>query len=214
MLRAAAIAIFVSSVLVSSWVAPAAAAAGRNVALILDYRVVKNCAVHPNQPKDGVIGNDIDWTIGPSDIVAWRYNVNDTWAMISDKKYRGSGTHPWWGFVRRECIGTSIGGEPFPTPTSSYPAGRPIPSRLLEGRSAVEADHYRTVDFRPAPARVIDDHKRIDSKGTLRDYPNRFVIGNVFAGWHVHQTDRHSNGWTLVYVPNAKRWGWVQDIHF
>lgn len=96
----------------------------------------------------------------------------------------------------------------------SYPAGRPIPKRLLQGRSAMAADHYRPVDFRPTPGRVINDHKRIDSKGTLRDAANRFVIGNVFAGWHVHQTDERNAGWTKVYVPNAKRWGWVQDTHF
>jgi len=215
MMRVAAVAVAVGSLLLSSWVVPApTAAASRNVALILDYQVARNCTVHPNYPKDGVIGNDIDWHIGPGDIVAWRYNVNDTWAMISDRKYRNSSTRPWWGFVRRDCIGTSVGGEHFPTPTSSYPAGRPIPNRLLEGRSAVEADHYRTVDFRPTPARVINDHKRIASKGTLRDAANRFVIGNVFPDWHVHQTDERNAGWTKVYVPNAKRWGWVQDTHF
>jgi hypothetical protein len=190
-----------------------AAAGGRDVALILDYRVARTCAVHPNYPKEGVLGNDIGWTIDTTDIVAWRYNVNETWAMISDKKYRGTG-HPWWGFTHRDCIGTSIGGEHFPTPTSSYPAGRPAPSRILEGRSGVESDHYRTVDFRLPAAHVIDNHKRIDTMGTLRDAPNRFVIGNVFPGWHVQQTDQRDAGWTKVYVPNAKRWGWVQDIHF
>ncbi len=189
------------------------AAVKRTVALILDYRVAATCPVHPNYPKDGVIGNDLGWTITTSDIVAWRYNVNDTWSMISDKKYRNT-DHPWWGFVRRDCIGGSVGGEHFPTPTSSYPAGRPAPSRLLQGRSGVEADHYRLVDFRVTPGHVVNDHKRIDTKGTLRDAANRFVIGNVFPGWHVHQTNEHNQGWTKVYVPNAKRWGWVQDIHF
>src|SRR2546430_6123376 len=186
----------------------ASAASNRTVALILDYRVARTCDVHPNYPKEGVLGNDIGWTIGTADVVAWRYNVDDTWAMISDKKYRGT-RHPWWGFVHRDCIGTSIGGEHFPTPTSSYPAGRPAPGRILEGRSAVAADHYRAVDFRPAPARIINDHKRIASMGTLRDAPNRFVIGNVFPDWHVRQTDQREAGWTKVYVPNAKRWGWV-----
>lgn len=85
-----------------------------------------------------MIGNQIGWTIGTTDVVAWRYNINSTWAMVSDQKYRNSPTHPWWGIVRRSCIGNSIGGEPFPTPESSYPAGRPIPNRILEGRSAVE----------------------------------------------------------------------------
>lgn len=185
----------------------------RDIALILDYRVVAACTVYPNFPNDGVIGNNIGWTIDPTDIVAWRYNINETWAMISDKKYRNT-DHPWWGVVKQSCIGGSVGGEHFPTPTSSYPADQPIPTRVLEGRSAVEADHYRTVDFSPASATVVDDHKLVNTKGTLRDAANRFVIGNVFPGWHVHATNVHDQGWTKVYVPNAKRWGWVQDIHF
>jgi len=97
----------------------------------LDYAVAAGCTVYPNYPKEGVIGNQIGWTSGTTDVVAWRYNINSTWAMVSDQKYRNSTTHPWWGIVRRSCIGTSIGGEPFPTPESSYPAGRPIPNRIL-----------------------------------------------------------------------------------
>lgn len=70
------------------------------------------------------------------------------------------------------------------------------------------------MDFRPSSATVINDYKRIDTKGTLRDGPNNFVVGNVYADWHVHQTNQTSQGWTKVYVPNAMRWGWVQHIHF
>jgi len=44
---------------------------------------------------------------------------------------------------------------------------------------------------------------------TLRDRPNRFVIGNVFAGWRVRSTEAHARGWTKVYVPVLRRWGWV-----
>ena len=183
------------------------------IALILDYTVGKACDVFPNYPKEGVIGNDIGWKITPGDVVAWRYNVNDNWAMISDKKYRNDSNHPWWGLVPRDCIGASIGGEPFPTLDSQYPAGEPIPQRLLEGRSAVEADHYTHVGFRPSPATVVRDGVRVRSKGTLRDAANRFVIGNVDAGWHVRVTDQKQTGWTKVYVPNAQRWGYVQDIH-
>jgi hypothetical protein len=188
---------------------------GRDIQLILDYRVARTCSVHPNYPDGGVIGNDISWTITTTDIVGWRYNVNDTWAMVSDKKYRNDPHgHPWWGFVQRNCIGGSVGGEHFPTPTSHYPAGQPIPNRMLEGRSQQEPDHFKKVDFSPSAAPVINDHKRIASMGTLRDAANNFVIGNVFPDWHVHQTDQHNAGWTKVYVPNAKRWGWVEDMHF
>jgi len=199
---------------VLAMVASPTAVAARDVALILDYTVAKTCQVYENYPKEGVIGNDPAWRIAPGEIVAWRYNVNTHYAMISDKKYRKSPTHAWWGFVDPTCIGTSVGGEPFPTPTSSYPAGRPAPQRILEGRSAVEADHYRTVDFRVTPGSVVDSRQEISSKGTLRDAANRFVIGNVDAGWHVHRTAERNAGWTKVYVPNAKRWGWVQDTHF
>lgn len=210
----ATFAALVASLVVVAMAPPPAAAAARDIALILDYRVVATCPVYPNYPKEGVIGNQIGWTITPSDIVGWRYNINNTWAMVSDMKYRKSSTNAWWGITQRACIGGSVGGEPFPTPESSYPAGVAIPNRILEGRSAVEADHYKTVDFRPSSATVINDYRRIDSKGTLRDAPNNFVIGNVYADWHVHQTNQRSQGWTKVYVPNAKRWGWVQDIHF
>ncbi len=193
------------------------AAPTRNIQLILDYHVTGECQVYPNYPDQGVIGNNTSWKIAPGDIVGWRYNVNDTWAMISDKKYRkNTNQQPWWGFVQRRCIGGSVGGEHFPTPTSHYPAGQPIPNRILEGRSdgndAVE--HYKKVDFRPSPAPVVNDHQQITSMGTLRDAPNDFVIGNVLPGWHVQLTAQRNAGWTKVYVPNAKRWGWVENIHF
>lgn len=190
-----------------------AAAPKRNIALILDYHVVQSCPVYPNYPKTGVVGNQINWTINPGDIVAWRYNVNGRWAMISDAKFEHS-AHPWWGFTPRTCIGGSVGGEHFPTPTSSYPAGVHIPTSILQGRSAVTASHYRSVDFQVSPGHVINNAKRIDTMGTLRDARGRFVIGNVFPGWHVRQTNVHDGPWTKVYVPNAKRWGWVENIHF
>jgi hypothetical protein len=190
-----------------------AAGAKRDVALILDYTVRKSCQVYPNYPKAGVRGNDIGWTVSTSDIVGWRYNVNETWAMVSDRKYRDT-SHVWWGFVHRDCVGTSLGGEHFPTPTSRYPAGRAVPTVVLRGRSAVAASHYRAVDFRVSAGHVVDGHARIASMGTLRDAANRFVIGNVFPKWHVRRTNRRSAGWVEVYVPAARRWGWVENGHF
>lgn len=179
--------------------------------LIIDYTVAAACPVYPNYPKPGVRGNDIGWTIAPGDTVGWRYNVNGTWAMVSDKKYRRTG-HPWWGIVERRCIGTSKSGFHFPTRTSRYPAGRPIPNRLLQGRSTKKG-HYARVDFRPASAPVVDPLKRSCTMGTLRDAANNFVIGNVAAGWRTRLTAQHDRGWTKVYVPAAQRWGWFQDIH-
>lgn len=186
----------------------------RDVALILHYQVAQPCQVFPNYPKPGVKGNEIGWTIAPGQIVSWRYNVNGHWAMISDQKFEHSSAHPWWGFVPRVCIGGSVGGEHFPTPTSSYPAGVHIPTKILQGRSAVTASHYRSVDFRVSSGHVVEAHKLIRTKGTLRDARGRFVIGNVSAGWHVQRTNVHDGPWTKVYVPNADRWGWVEDIHF
>jgi len=188
-----------------------AVAKKRKIALILEYSVAGNCPVFQNYPKAGVRGNAIGWTVAPGQTVAWRYNVNRTWAMVSDKKYRNT-SHPWWGFVQRACIGTSRGGEHFPNPSSRYPAGKAIPNRVLEGRSQNKR-RYRRVDFRVSSAPIVDRLKRACSKGTLRDAPNNFVIGNVAKGWRTRLTAQHDNGWTKVYVPAAKRWGWLQDIH-
>lgn len=184
------------------------------ITLILDYTVAGSCPVYPNYPKAGVRGNGIGWTIAPGDTVGWRYNVNKTWAMVSDKKFRNTG-HPWWGFVQRACIGKSIGGKHvhFPTLKSHYPAGRAIPNRLRQGRSAKTKSHYIGVDFQPASAPVVNRLKRACSNGTLRDKANNFVIGNVEATWRTRLTAQHDRGWTKVYVPAAKRWGWLQDIH-
>jgi hypothetical protein len=189
-----------------------AAAQARSINLILDYRVAASCPVYPNYPKTGVRGNAIGWSIAPGDVVGWRYNVNRTWAMVSDKKFRRT-SHPWWGFVEQRCIGTSIGGEHFPRPSSRYPAGRPIPRRLLAGRSAVTRSHYTRVHFRLPSSPIVDRLKRACSFGTLRDRPNNFVIGNVAAGWRTRLTAVHRSGWTKAYVPAAKRWGWVEDSH-
>jgi hypothetical protein len=183
----------------------------RHIALILDYQVTQSCPVFPNYPKPGVKGNNIGWTIAPGQIVSWRYNVNGHWAMISDAKYARS-AHPWWGFTPRKCIGGSVGGEHFPTRTSHYPTGLHIPTTILQGRSAVQGDHYRSVMFQ-VPASHIVGSRTVRSMGTLRDARGRFVIGNVFPGWHVRVTNVRAGTWTKVYVPNAQRWGWVENPH-
>jgi hypothetical protein len=189
--------------------APAVAQA-RDVNLILDYAVKRACTVHPNYPHKGVRDND-GWPIAPGDAVGWRYNASRTWSMISDRKFNGNLAHPWWGFVRRGCIGRSIGGEHFPTATSSYPAGRPVPRRRRSGRSAPPG-LWAHVDLSP-PGATITGTLKACSNGTLRDAPNNFVIGNVLATWHVRVTNQTQGGWTKVFVPAALRWGWLETAH-
>jgi hypothetical protein len=189
-----------------------AAAQARDVNLILDYTVKHTCTVHPNYPRHGVKDNDIGWRIGPGDVVGWRYNASRTWSMVSDRKFRGSTTHPWWGFVRRRCIGRSIGGEHFPTATSTYPAGRPVPTRRRQGRSAPPG-LWAHVNLSP-PGATVTNTVKVCSIGTLRDAPNNFVIGNVVnTNWHVRVTGQTQGGWVKVYVPAALRWGWFETGH-
>jgi hypothetical protein len=190
--------------------APAGARA-RDINLLLNYTVRHSCAVHPNYPRRGVRDNDIGWTIAPGDVVAWRYNASRLWAMVSDRKFNNT-AHPWWGFVKMRCIGRSIGGEHFPTATSSYPAGRPVPKRRRQGRSTPPG-LWAHVDLTP-PGATITGTQKACSMGTLRDAPNNFVIGNVAAGWHVRLTDQHRGGWVKVYVPAALRRGWFETGHF
>lgn len=184
--------------------APAAPAAARTK-LMIRYAVRSTCTVYPNYPKQGVVGNSgRTWTIPAGKSLIWRYNVNREWALISDPS-RAKRTFPWWGFTRRDCIGRSIR-------QSAYPAGEPVPSRILEGRSQ-RSSGWRPVDFSVAPAAVVRRHK-LTSTATLRD-PANFVIGNGFPGWTVEVTAKtRSNGhWVLVHLPNAKRWGYMEAIN-
>lgn len=179
-----------------------AAASARRKKLLIRYATKSTCTVYPNYPKPGVVGNSGRiWHVPAGRSIIWRYNVNSRWALISDPS-RAKRTFPWWGFTPRGCIGRSVR-------QTDYPAGRPVPSRILEGRSQ-RASGWRTVDFSVTPARVVR-RQRIGSTATLRD-PANFVTGNLFPRWTVDVTGRtRSNGhWVEVYVPNAKRWGYIQ----
>jgi hypothetical protein len=99
------------------------------------------------------------------------------------------GNHfPGCGFTQRSCVAASI-------KQKGYPAGAPVPDRCR---------------LRPAPAVVRAHHRKLKSNATLRD--NNFVAGNAFNGWHVDVTGRtRSHGhWVEVYVPNAKRWVYLE----
>lgn len=183
---------------------PAPAARGpHSKKLLVRYKTTSACKVVLNYPKAGVVNNDKrTFTVGTGKTIIWRYNVNSTWALVSDPARASARTYPWWGFTPKRCIGTSI-------EQSGYPAGQAVPRRILEGRSQ-QADGWRPVDFNASSAGITGRVKMVNS-GTLRDSAN-FVTGNVPAGWSVDRTGvTRSNGhWLKVYVPNAKRWGWIE----
>jgi hypothetical protein len=175
----------------------------RTKKLLVRYRTTSACTVVPNYPKSGVVGNDTrDFTIAAGKSIIWRYNVNSTWALVSDPARASARTYPWWGFTPKSCIGASI-------KQSGYPAGQPVPSRILQGRSQ-RASGWRSVDFNASSATKRGRVKAVNS-ATLRDSAN-FVTGNVPAGWSVDKTSvTRSNGhWIKVWVPNAERWGWIE----
>lgn len=187
---------------------------GHRRILIVTYHVTADCTVHTNYP---VNPGDRGWTIKKGATIAWRFNVTDTVAAISDPA-RGSG-FPHWGFVTNSsCIGTSTGqhssyqifhNHRWVTVKTSFPADQPMPKRLLSGRSQYQP-FWRAVDWHPSHGAVPGAERTLGHNRTLRDAPHRFVIGNVFADWHVRPTTTHQDGYTLVYVPALHRWGWLQ----
>jgi len=197
----ASLGLLVPLALLVGGISPANAAA--NPGLFVKYRTQTTCAVYLNMPGGDVLGNSHPFTVPAGRTLIWRYNVDATWAVVSYPT-RAHKQFPWWGFTRRSCIGTSVR-------QSDYPAGVAIPNTIRQGRSNVTASHWRPVVF-SVPAAPIQHRKvRMGRDATLRD-PANFVIGNVPAGWHVDVTGvTRSNGhWVEVYVPNAKRWGYVQ----
>jgi hypothetical protein len=179
-------------------VAPAA-----KVKLFVWYETKSACEVLPNYPKPGVKGQGLGWTIPAGDSVIWRYNVNDTWALVSDPS-RAKKHFPWWGFTRRSCIGKSKS-------QTDYPAGVSVPSRIREGRSRVADSGWRSVDYDQGPETIVDHGVRVKRNATLRDRAN-FVVGNVFGGWRVDVTNltRSKGHWVYVYSPSARKWGYIE----
>src|SRR4051794_7468143 len=98
---------------------------GPDTKLFVKYATTSVCTVYPNYPKDGVLGNGSPWSVPAGESVIWRYNVDSTWALISYPK-RAHVTFPWWGFTRRDCLGTSV-------EQADYPTGIAVPQRVLEG---------------------------------------------------------------------------------
>jgi hypothetical protein len=184
-------------------VAQPLARADSDTPLFVWYQTKSDCLVYPNYPKPGVKGQMFKWTIEQGHSIIWRYNVNDTWAVVTDPA-RSKETFPWWGFTKRSCIGKS-------KDQTGYPEGIAVPSRIHEGRSHVASSGWRTVDYDQGPEAIVRHQVRVKHDGTLRDRVN-FVVGNVFAGWKVDVTSlTRSNGfWVYVYSPSARKWGYVE----
>jgi hypothetical protein len=190
--------LFAAFVSVTSANAGESTAAPHTVKLLVKYDTSSKCTVYPNYPKKGVIGNGKTFAVpaGRKRII-WRYNVNKDWAVVSDPLRAKHKTYPWWGFTQRNCIKNE-------------------PALIRQGRSQKGAKEtgrasWRTVRFSMPPAPVTAKHQLVKHNAMLRD-PANFVVGNVPSGWHVDLTAKsRSNGaWVYVYVPNAKRWGYIE----
>ncbi|MEU4421709.1 hypothetical protein AB0F81_13880 [Actinoplanes sp. NPDC024001] len=205
---------------------------GHTRILIVRYTVVKPCQVQRNYPHNPGGGRKT-WTIGPGARIAWRYNITANAAMISDPSMA---KFPHWGIVTNsDCIGVTTGQRGHywryeklgsgkkgwvRHETPPVPAGQPMPkvakqagykSYRLYGRSQNEKTQYwNKVDWRPNGATTPTARHKMTHNATLRDRPNEFVIGNVMKGWLVHSTGEKRRGYTKVYVPSLKRWGWLQ----
>jgi hypothetical protein len=191
---------------------------GHRRILIVKYHVTGNCVIHANYPNNHAApnGKRTTWSVPAGKTIYWRYNVTSKVAAISDPNVSD---FPHWGFVEdRGCIGTSTGQTgsyqifhkgKWEKRTVKYPAGKPVPNRILSGRSQFKP-FWRAVDWHPSHGAVPSKSRKMKHNGTLRDAANRFVIGNVYKGWTVKPTGSHSGGMTKVYVPALHRWGWLQ----
>jgi hypothetical protein len=184
--------------------------------LFIQYRAKTDCTIYLNLPGRGVQANDqLVWKVPRGQLLVWRYNADQAWAMVSRPGRENRHEYPWWGFTQRSCIGPSIRqravSDKHENTVKWYPAGRSIPSRILEGRSN-KPGGWRPVRFDQPAAPVVKNRVRTCRNATLRDDAN-FVIGNVPQGWRVHVTSEHRTGnhWVKVQVPNnANRWGYIE----
>jgi len=188
---------------------------GHRRVLLVKYTTVSDCVVHANYPVPA--GHDRTWTVTKGMNIIWRYNVTGMVAAVADPNQKG---FPHWGFVTdRSCIGTTVGqqstykvyhhGKWVVHKTPKIPAGEPVPSRILSGRSQFWP-YWVKVDWRPSHGAIPTPQRTMTANHTLRDVPNAFVVGNVYKGWHVRTTAIHRQGYTKVYVIALNRWGWLQ----
>jgi hypothetical protein len=105
---------------------------------------------------------------------------------------------------KRTCIGKSI-------KQKGYPAGRKVPTRILQARSAAKKSGWRRVIWNIPTSPITRRNVTVRNNATLRD-PANLVLGNVPARTKVHlTTGKRSKGhWIKVYVPNLHRYGYIE----
>lgn len=168
--------------------------------LMIFYDTKAPCTVMTNYGQSA-----IGWQVSAGTHLVWRYNIDATWAMVSQPSRKDSVGFPWWGVTRRDCLGNSI-------KQKDYPAGVPVPSSIRMGRSQ-QADGWRPVQWDVPSSPVVKRGVKVTRNATLRD-PAHFVIGNVPATWQVDVTATPSPDawWIKVYVPALNRWGYIERV--
>lgn len=69
---------------------PGGAAPSSSQLLFVNYTARSDCAVLPNYPKAGVVGNAAFDTIRAGQVLVWRYNAHPTWSVARRHSARSS----------------------------------------------------------------------------------------------------------------------------
>lgn len=167
--------------------------------LLIRYATKRTCVLYPNYRKKGTA-----WKISAGHSIIWRYNIDHKWAMVSDPHRAKRRHYPWWGVTLRGCIGKSI-------KQTGYPAGRPVPHRVLQARSRVAKSGWRRVIWKVPAGPIVRRNIAVRRNATLRD-PANLVLGNVASHTKVHRTSttRSKGFWVKVYVPKLHRYGYIE----
>ncbi|MEV1238508.1 hypothetical protein [Nonomuraea sp. NPDC049750] len=168
--------------------------------LLMFYDTKAPCTIMTNYGQPAVA-----WQTTAGTHLVWRYNIDATWAMISQPSRKDSPGFPWWGVTQRSCLGNSI-------KQKDYPTGIPVPSSIQMGRSQQE-DGWRPVQWNVPASPIVRRGVKVTRNATLRD-PAHFVLGNVPATWQVDLTATPSptDWWVKVYVPALNRWGYIERV--
>jgi hypothetical protein len=158
------------------------------------------CRLHENYPRPGV--PDRTWPRAADAGVKIRYNINGTWALVSDdiRAHHKPKINPHYGFIKRSCLDAQL-------PLS--------PLTGVGGHGTTRRVHFNPV---ANGRRVAMLH--VTGNPTLRDRPGAFAIGNLRAKYHdtfvigtVHCVVSNQHPWVHGYAPAARRWGYVEATH-